>query len=166
MIFRIPAGHHRALPLRIGFWWRCNSFAWVVKFTDSCRYDLGNNDQIDTNKLIGIGYLPGHHKDSARFGWRYDTAKGQIEILAYSYVNGQRIIQSLCFCEIGKEYDLFLKVLSNCYYLSVCNRGTPKVNGFAWVNHNHNKHFKYRLGVFFGGNRAAPQQMTIELKRG
>lgn len=166
MIFRIPAGHHRARPLRFGLWWRRSSFAWVVKFTNSCRYDLGNDDQYDTNKLVGIGYLPGHHKDSARFGWRYDKVKGQIEIMAYCYVKGQRVIQSLCFCDIDKEYDLFLKVLSNCYYLSVCEQGTPKVIGYAWVNHNHNKHFKYRLGVFFGGNQVAPHEMTIELKRG
>lgn len=66
MTFRIPAGKHRARPLRFGFWWRKNSFAWLVKFTDSCRYDLQNVDHGDTNKLIGFGYLPGHHKDSAR----------------------------------------------------------------------------------------------------
>lgn len=166
MTFRIPAGRHRALPLRLGFWWRRNSFTWVVRFTDNCRYDLGNDDQLDTNKLVGIGYLPGHHKDSARFGWRYDKMKGQIEIMAYCYVNGQRKIQSLCFCEIGKEYVLQLKMLINSYYMAVHERGETPIIGSDWIDHNHNKHFKYRLGVYFGGNRRAPHTMTIELNRG
>lgn len=165
MTFTIFAGHHRARPWRFNFWWRKNSFSWVVKFTDSCRYDLGNVDQLDINKLVGIGYLPGHHTDSARFGWRYDNAVGKVEVLAYCYVNGKRGIQHICFCEIGKQYDLFLQVLTNCYYLSACEHGTPKVIGFAWANHYHNKKFKYRLGVFFGGNRAAPRTMKIELKK-
>lgn len=166
MIFRIPAGHHRARPLRFGLWWRRSSFAWVVKFTDSCRYDLGNEDQFDTNKLVGIGYLPGHHKDSARFGWRYDIDKGQIEIMAYCYVKGKRVIQSICFCEIGKEYVLQLKVLATCYYLDVHRLGEMPILGHAWIDQYHNKQLKYQLGSFFGGNQPAPHLMTIELKRG
>lgn len=166
MTFLISAGLHRALPLCFGFWWRRNSFTWVVKFTDSCRYDLGSDDQFDINKLVGIGYLPGHHKDSARFGWRYDTAKGQIEILTYCYVKGTRKIQPLCFCEIGKGYVLRLKILMNSYYLEVLERGEMPVIGYAWIDHNHNKQFKYRLGTYFGGNQVAPHKMTIELKRG
>lgn len=166
MIFRIPRGRHRARPFRFGFWWRRNSFAWVVKFDDSCWYELQGPDQLDTNKLIGIGYLPGHHIDSARFGWRYDIAKGQVEILAYCYVKGQRIIQSVCFCEVGKEYVLQLKILSNSYYLAAHQRGRASSIGSTFVNHYHHKRFKYRLGVFFGGNQVAPHDISIELKRG
>lgn len=166
MIFRIPRGRHRARPLRFGLWWRKTSFSWVVKFTDTCRYDLGNDDQFDTNKLVGIGYLPSHHKDSARFGWRYWTDRKEIELSAYCYVNGRRVIQHVCFCEIGKEYVLQLKVLANCYYLSVLERGEMPVIGSAWVDHFHNKHFNYRLGIFFGGQARAPHEMRIEIKRG
>lgn len=166
MIFRIPRGRHRARPFRFGIWWRRNSFTWVVKFTESCRYDVGNTDQYDTNKLVGIGYLPGHHKESARFGWRYDTVKGQMEIVAYCYVKGKRIIQPVCFCEIGKEHVLQLKILSNSYYLAAHQRGRASSIGSTFVDHYHNKQFKYRLGVFFGGNQVAPHDMTIELKRG
>lgn len=166
MIFSIPVGKHRALPLRLGFWWRRNSFTWVVKFTDSCRYDLQGPDQLDTNKLVGIGYLPGHHKDSARFGWRYDIKTGQVEIVSYCYVKGQREIKHICFCEIGKRYYLELNTLEKWYQFFVYRPGELKHFGSSAVNHDHNKHFKYRLGAFFGGNRAAPHDMTIELKRG
>lgn len=186
MIFRIPRGRHRARPFRFGFWWRKNSFAWVVKFTESCRYDLGNTDQYDTNKLIGIGYpswprfvktklfnkfwfwklQPMHWTHSARFGWRYSTDRKQMELSAYCYVNGRRIIQSICFCDIGKEYVLQLKILSNSYYLAAHQRGRASSIGSTFVDHYHHKHFKYRLGTFFGGQGRATHDMTIELKRG
>lgn len=166
MTFRIPAGRHRALPLRFCVWWKRNSFSWVVKFTDSCRYDLGNEDQFDTNKLVGIGYLPGHHKDSARFGWRYWTDRKEIELTAYCYVNGRRVIQHVCFCEIGKEYRLRLQVLATCYYFDVYEAGEMKSAGIVTIERGHSKCFKYRLGVYFGGNRKAPHEMKIELKRG
>lgn len=162
MTFRIHKGRHRAWPLRFNFWWCKSSFTWKVRFTESCRYDLGTADQLDTNKLIGIGYLPGHHKNSARFGWRYDTQRKQIEIMAYCYVSGRRIIQSLCFCEIGKEYDLYLKVLSSCYYLGVHNAGCVPALGSTYIDHYHDKNFKYRLGLFFGGNRPAPHDIEVE----
>lgn len=180
MIFRIPASRHRARPFRFGFWWRKNSFTWLVKFTASCRYDLGNADQYDINKLIGIGYARGwfrlktawwkfrkyHHKDSARFGWRYWADRKQIELWAYCYVNGRREIKQLCFCEIGKEYRLRLQVLALSYYFDVYEPSSVKAAGIVTVERNHHKRFKYRLGCYFGGQSRAPHDMTIELKRG
>lgn len=166
MIFRIPRGKHRARPFHFGFWWGRKSFTWTVKFTESCRYDLGNADQGDTNKLIGIGYLWSHHKDSARFGWRYDAARGQINLSAYCYVNGQRVIKHICFCEIGKEYRIRLQVLAMSYYFDVYEPSSVTAAGIVTVERNHHKHFKYRLGVWFGGQARAPHDMTIELKPG
>lgn len=180
MTLRIPRGRHRARPLRFGFWFNRKSFTWTVRFTESCRYDLQSEDQFDTNKLIGIGYARGwfrlntpwwkfrkyHHKDSARFGWRYNTKTEQIEILAYCYINGRREIHPICACMIGQRYDLHLTILSTCYYLAVHYKGDVRSIGYAWVNHSHSKKFMYRLGVFFGGNKVAPHEMTIELNRG
>lgn len=168
MIFRIPAGRHRALPLRFGFWWRRNSFAWVVKFTDSCRYGLGNEDQFDTNKLVGIGYLPSHHKDSARFGWRYWTDRKEIELTAYCYVNGRRVIQHVGFAKIDQWCRIHLTVATYYYHfnMEVMNNGMYEPGGDIIIDHNNQKRLQYRLGVYFGGNRKAPHEMKIELNRG
>lgn len=164
MTFRIPRGKHRARPLRFGMWLDRTQFTWTVKFTESCRYDLQNDDQLDTNKLIGIGYLPGHHKDSARFGWRYDIKTEQVEVLAYCYVNGRREIQHICHCMIGQAYDLHLKVLSTCYYFTVHYKGDAMLIGLASVDYGHKKRFMYRLGTYFGGQARAPHEMKIEIK--
>jgi hypothetical protein len=165
MIFRIPRGKHRARPLRFGIWWRKNSFAWMVKFDESCRYDLGNEDQFDTNKLCGIGYLPGHHTDSARFGWRYWTDLKQIELTAYCYVRGRRVIKHICFCEIGKVYRLRLQVLAAAYYFDVYEPDQVKSAGIVTVERFHEKKLKYRLGPYFGGNQVAPHEIKIELSK-
>lgn len=165
MIFRIPRGKHRARPLRFGFWFNRKSFSWTVKFTESCRYDLGNDDQFDTNKLIGIGYLPGHHKESARFGWRYWTERKEIELSAYCYVNGRREIKHIGFCKIGIRYHIELTTLEKWYQFFLFEQGALVHFGNAAVQYYHNKKFKYRLGVYFGGNRKAPHEMKIEIKK-
>jgi len=72
VIYKIEKYDHHSSPIRLGFWWGRDRFRWAVTFTESCRYDLKTADQLDVNKLCGIGYLPGHHKESARFGWRYN----------------------------------------------------------------------------------------------
>lgn len=167
MIFRIPSGKHRARPLRFGLWWRRTHFSWVVKFDETCRYDLGSDDQYDINKLVGIGYLWHHHKDSARFGWSYNTQANGVDLWAYCYVNGRRVIQHVCFCEIGKEYQIDLTILSTMYFFACYKVGERQLttNGSAEVPYDHNKKLQYRLGPYFGGNRAAPHDINIYLKK-
>lgn len=165
MTFTIHKGKHYSRPFRFGLWWRRTSFSWVVKFDESCRYDLGNEDQFDTNKLVGIGYLWHHHKNSARFGWRYWTERKEIELSAYCYVNGRRVIQHICFCEIGKEYHIVLNATSICYHLHAYERYSTTCLGMATIGHSHDKKLKYGLWPYFGGNQVGPHKMKIELKR-
>lgn len=165
MIFTIPKDHHRARPLRLALWWNKTSFTWKIYFDESAQYDLGNTDQFDTNKLCGIGYLPGHHTDSARFGWRYWTDRKEIELTAYCYVKGRRVIQHVCFCEIGKEYRIRLRVLATCYYFDVYEPNADKAAGSTTIDHYHNKKLGYRLGTYFGGQAMAPHDIKIELTK-
>jgi hypothetical protein len=165
MTFRIPSGKHYSRPWRLGIWWRKTAFSRTVKFDESCRYDLGTDDQYDTNKLVGIGYLPHHHKNSARFGWRYWTDRGEIELSAYCYVDGRREIKHICFCEIGKEYRIKLQVLANSYYFDVYEAGTLKQLGVVFVEHYHRRKFKYGLWPYFGGTSICNHDVTIELKK-
>lgn len=166
MTFHIPRGKHRAWPWRFWLWWHRTSFDWVVKFDESCRYDLQNVDQLDTNKLCGIGYLPGHHKDSARFGWRYDTATGQVALSTYCYDSGRRMaIQHICWCEIDHEYYIDLKILSQWYKFTAYKKEDGVFMGSVEVQYFHDKKFKYRLGTYFGGNQKAPHEIKIQLTK-
>lgn len=166
MTFRIPSGKHYARPFRFGLWWNRKQFTWKVTFTESCRYDLGTVDQLDTNKLCGVGYFPGfHHVDSARFGWRYNTSTSLIELLAYCYVNKERIIKPIAACEIDKEYELRLYVGNGLYSLYATNPVTNAYAGYVTVRYTHRKKIQYGLWPYFGGNQKAPQEIKIELSR-
>jgi hypothetical protein len=166
MTFRIPRGKHRARPFRFAFWWNKIIFTWKVSFTESCRYSLNSPDQGDYNKLIGVGYLPHHHYESARFGWRYIADIGQIEVAAYCYLSGRRISKTLAFCEIGKEYRLELFCLNGSYHFSCCDTAIVKpVISVVDIIHGHRKKLQYRLGTFFGGNQKAPHEIKIQLDK-
>lgn len=162
--FRILQGKHRAKPFRFWCWWHRSAFKWEVTFGENCRYEFATPDQLDINKLIGVGYLPHHHKNSARFGWRYWTGKDQIELLAYCYRDGERVAQHIGYCEIGKRYRIELYI-SRYQYLFLLD----DANGFpisqVEIHHQNKRRFKYRLGTYFGGNRTAPQDMHITIKK-
>ena len=72
MQLTIKKGRHRPFLPTFGLWKRKRSFERLVTFHRSCAYMLPDGDQLDVNKLFGVGYFPHHHKDSARFGWNYN----------------------------------------------------------------------------------------------
>jgi|ERR1044072_2604987 hypothetical protein len=183
MLFTIPEGKHTAKPFRFGIWFRKKTFTWKVWFDTSCTYDLNGVDQADTNKLCGVGYFsklriipkkyfnkinffafePMHWTDSARFGWRYDAQKNQIELMAYCYVNGNRVIKSICFCDTSEEYRISLTVSGGVYVFKCLDSSVDYIYGMSIVNARNFKNLKYRLGVYFGGNQTAPHTMCINL---
>lgn len=166
MTFYIPKRWHYALPFFTWFWWNKKVFICQVKFSDSCRYDLQSDDQLDTNKLFGVGYFPGfHHVDSARFGWRYVKETDRIELLAYCYVNKERIIKPLASCEIGKTFELRVYTGDGIYSMGVWDASTTRYIGYVTAPYTHKKKLQYLLLPFFGGNRKAPHSMKIKLSK-
>jgi hypothetical protein len=166
MRFRIPKNKHYARPLWRWLFlrWAKKQYRWKVVFGFTCRYDLGSVDQLDFNKLCGVGFLPHHHKHSARFVWRYIPEHGKIEIAAYIYAWGFRTDIPLCYCEIGKEYTLQLDIARNTYIFNACD-DTGKPIGGVVTEHVHRKKLQYGLFPYFGGNRKAPKDIFIQLTR-
>lgn len=133
----------------------------MVTFGYGCNYTLPGEDQLDTNKLFGIGYFFNHHKESARFGWYY--YEGKIHINAYLYINGKRIIDELCILPIGHKGDLSLIIENSFYTFKVNIHGNGIVLAEKSYPFTHKKKWSYYLGIYFGGNRPAPQTMNIEI---
>lgn len=162
--------------------------SYRVKFTDSCRYTLPSEDQLDINKLFGIGYFswkvfymkkfgfiklpwvrPFHHVNSVRFGWRYNPSdKESIEILAYWYDDGIRMSYSMGFVNIGVEfvYQMFSDGDGN-HYLNVFARdGQDYFHLMHFiVSLDSSLDIGYSLGLYFGGNQRAPHNMEIIMKK-
>lgn len=140
-----------------------------VYFFQNCEYQLSENyDQV--NKLYGFseGF---HHWNSARIGWRCVDGEN-IELLAYCYINGKRIIKPMIkcktntwvFCNIqNKSSKYVFKALSpNNQSITV---SVDKDKSFSFYSLF--KLFIYRLFPYFGGKMPAPHDMnlyTIKLK--
>lgn len=157
MNYTIKEGRHSAFPPTLGLFIDKQSITKTVSFDDSCRYTLADGDQEDVNKLFGIGYFWSHHTDSARFGWRYNPSKDKIELLAYCYVNGERVINPITDLDFNKDYNLTLNINPNIYTFYLDNALK------TGVYKTHNKRFGFPLGPYFGGNKPAPHKITIKL---
>ena len=149
----IKAGQHA--PCRWpALQWQMQVIRYDVMFTDSCRYDIGKEDQGDINKLFGIAYWPHHHQNSVRFGWNY--LKGDdINLYAYWYSKGQRAYKYLGYVKIGMRHTFVILPSANYHNLAVQGRG------IAYTVPVPGQRFGYALGPYFGGNKLAPHDIHI-----
>lgn len=166
MEVRISSGKHRGRPGKFGLWIRKNILTYDVRFYTSCRYEIKGENQNDTNKLFGIGYFPSHHKESARFGWRYNKETDKIKLSAYCYVRGQRVIEELIEVPFLRWFRLELVVFVDEYYFIVTDTSQDwNMLAKAHIQKSHTKKLSYPLWVYFGGNEVAKKDMTLELKK-
>lgn len=158
--------------------------SYKVRFRDSCKYTLPSEDQLDINKLFGIGYFswkvfymkkfgfiklpwvrPFHHVNSVRFGWRYNPSNEKsIEILAYWYDDGVRMSHSMGFVNIGVEYLYSLSSNENGGHHMSVSAGVGQVYFHLMeymVSLDQSLDIGYSLGLYFGGNQTAPHNMEI-----
>ncbi len=138
-----------------------------VRFTDSCRYDLGDGDQKDWNKLYGYcrGIL-GIHEDSVRVVWRYNKDTGMIELGLYRYMNGKRIFPEHIFSvRIDEDITVKLEFRSDDIYLNIITESRSEWE-FVKSPFDYKKSLLFGCGLYFGGNRTAPQDITIEYSKG
>lgn len=177
MLYKIKKGNHYAQPMRLGIWFGAKEINRKVTFTDSCRYDLHSVDQGDTNKLFGAGkfwgvYRPAgvkwwhlwdyEHNNSARFGWRYDTATDKIELSAYCYVDKKRFIVPLGPVQIGAEYLLQIVLINNMQLFRVYD-STGRLM-YKQVFSFPASGMMYLTGLYFGGNQRAPHDIYVSIK--
>jgi hypothetical protein len=134
-------------------------------FTGSCLYDLKDEDQGDVNKLFGYS-LGLHHINSVRFGWRANIKNATIEIVAYEYRDKVRSVTPICEVKLNEpyKYDIQYNGYGQVQY-AVYEKDGFQVMGIVnplVLKHKYN--IGYTLGIYFGGNEKAPQDITIYRK--
>lgn len=155
MIFKIKKGKHYS-QLFFKFWWNKKSFKWSVKFDGSCRYRFDDADRYDINKLVGVGWLPHLHAESARFGWVYNPDTDKVEIYSYCYINSIRYSNMMASVKIGEESSLSIDINENNYVFMV--------NDISFsIKHKNSGRFQYLLKPYFGGNKVSPNNITITI---
>lgn len=168
----VKQNKHDFKPLTFGLYINKISLSYKIKFDESCRYDIGDKDQADINKLFGLGYFSWFkstsHTDSARFGWSYDRDNEKMGIYSYCYINGQvkyDYNKPICYCDFNKEYEFYLGKSLNNYNFGVWEIGNILSIGNESIPHSHNKNISFLLSPYFGGNISAPHSMTIYMEK-
>ena len=161
--YKIFKGRQFSFPLMFGFFWKKKILRKTMMLGYDCAYSLDGGDQEDHNKLFGIGYLPNHHTDSARFGWRYETAIKKVIISAYVYVDGERLYTDICEVAIGEYYEYTITLNKLGYFFSVKAPDSDYASSLT-IPKKHTKRFSYLLGFYFGGNKSAPHTVTLKTK--
>lgn len=156
----IKKGNHRS-----GFfpnlYLKMVSSKYEIMFSDNCFYKLGDVDDYDINKLFGISFGL-HHKNSMRFGWNIDEDK--IAIYAYYYKLGIRFMNKLISINANEVYTFEIKVHDNFFELSIVNKNHQLINTTN-IAKAKTVNWGYRLFPYFGGNKCAPHDMEIKMKK-
>lgn len=124
-----------------------------------------NDPQLDRNKLFGIRTSFFSTKNSARFGWYYHPTKGRFIISAYCHVNGSTHFEDICELVAGKMYDLNLQVADRRYVFSVYKVDSGERLCYRMLIAGKINKIGFLLGLYFGGDRTAPQSITIQIKK-
>lgn len=144
----IKKGAHRPLFRDIGLYLFKREISFEYIFEKSCAYLRGDEDQLDLNKLHGIGYFPSHHKNSARFAWRYAPEINLIQIFSYIYDRGVRKTEWICDIPIGKKIKASIFIHKDKYLFKVDKDGLSRR---LWVNKYSDNKIGYHLGIYVGG---------------
>ena len=158
--YKIKEGKHFS-GFRVSPTYNKNVSNYEVTFTKSCIYDLHNVDQLDVNKLFGLSYLY-HHTNSARFGWRAEGDKIQINV--YCYRNGERYMKDMCLLDVDKTYSMELRNIGDYYEFEIKD-ATSVYYCYAKIPKPKTPKFGYKLWPYFGGNETVPHDMEILMRK-
>lgn len=156
-----PKGFHFGLTFK-------KSVAYICKFDKSCLYNMDDNDKYDINKLCGFSTTWFHHKQSGRIGWRCLDGK-KIEILTYSYNDGTREqTETDILGTVLPDQEFYVTIEDNedTFIYTYQNMATP--NSYVKAVDKKQKDwflFHYLLYPYFGGNKTAPHDMSLYVKR-
>lgn len=124
-------------------------------FDSSSVYEtVDPTNQGDINKLYGVSDCSSyHHNNSARFGWRWH--QNQLEIWAYSYVNGERFSTFIDTVALD-TFNNYEILFSENKYIFRLNDKEVEIKRACQA-----KATGYKLFPYFGGNETAPQDISI-----
>lgn len=111
-------------------------------------------NQAEINKLYGLSDCNSyHHTNSARFGWRWYENK--LEIWAYCFENGVSSASFVDTVALNQFYQYSIRFAKNKYVFELNNKVVemPRLC--------EEKALGYKLFPYFGGEEAAPKDISI-----
>lgn len=140
-----------------------------IVFHPNTAYTFDDADQWDWNKLCGFSLgLRGIHKNSFRFGWRYNPNTEKIELSGYIYTNSNRSYPKLMDIDLGEKARLDIIAISKSGHLDVefFINGTSmhRINYFTDEYRQNTVMLIYESGLYFGGDKPAPHNIDIDFR--
>lgn len=167
-VYHILKGWHYSIrdntfiPFPFKFSFAPKFLRFVAVFGEGCDYD--DNNKGDINKLYGVSYGIDPHWRSVRIGWRWNENLKVIELFAYSYVKGKRVVKFISSVALLEqiEFQIFYSATSNAVRINA------RTNDDSFVNVNVDEidrsPFRFKLWPYYGGNKPAPNYMKIFIK--
>lgn len=132
---------------------------FMVRFDSSVIYTTSiPANQYDINKLYGFSdNNSDHHQYSARIGWRWSD--GALRLFGYVYNNGATTSREITAVPIGSDINCAIKVMKGSYLFTV-NNITETMPRLSTTE----KGSGYQLYPYFGGDEAAPHEVSVWVK--
>ena len=154
--YTIQKGDHRSI--NAFEFVSASKFHFEVIFDSSAIYQtIEKANQADINKLYGFSdCFSSHQENSARFGWRW--YKGNLELLAYCYVNGERTSKLISKIDLNRSYLCEIDIQDNKYIFRLNDEVREITRACTGSS------FGYKLYPYFGGDERAPHNISIKIK--
>ncbi len=166
-IFNIKKGKHYPKGIHLGITFK-KYIKFICSFDKSCLYDLGDNDNYDVNKLYGFSTTWFHQIQSGRVGWRCIDGEN-IQIVTYSYNDGVRSLDDIdVLGEVKPNENFICSITDDEDSYTYTFEKVDDPNSYVIAKDKKQKDwfiFHYLLYPYFGGNRTAPHDMEIYLRR-
>jgi hypothetical protein len=166
--YLIKKGSHYAT---MSLFEKIGAIGWNIKklnirfvFNPACWWAPPRNaDDLDQNKLAGIGFGTNHHNNSVRLTWVPDFEnRGMIKVSGYTYDERQAdpkfAITFIKTVRVEETHLASIECRDGSYVLTVDGVSVTMENRFSDPN------LCFRLYPYFGGNNTAPQDMAVELE--
>jgi len=166
--YEIKKGNHYAsmsiFEKICGIGWKIKTMSLRFVFRNECWWSPARNQEdLDQNKLAGIGFGTNHHNNSVRLTWVPDfETPGMIKVSGYTYdekKEGQKFtIAFIKSVHVGDTITGKIESRDGAYFLTV-NDVTIRMD-----NNKTDPNLCFRLFPYFGGNNTAPHDMIVELE--
>lgn len=160
---RIKKGEHRSRPRRLRLHRGIEQATIELSLSD-LLYDpaeIPKADRQDVNKIWGFSCGWNHHKNSIRIGW-YAISARKVAIVAYAYVNGERIVKHISNFTYENGFRIKVKVEYKygieAYMVTLMN---DSLSPAVFINLK--KRMGYMLNPYFGGNNGAVRDFEIRV---
>lgn len=157
-LFVLPEGKHsETYPVQM---LQSEALNFYARFDHTAIYTSRTEEnQWDTNKLVGFSECNSHHhENSARFGWRWRN--DSLEIAAYAYSGGERIIEEMGTISLNKSAYFSLQLTDEHYVFTLNSHPPVKISRTKSCELG----AYYMLWPYFGGDEVAPHDISIRIK--